>query len=204
MLPKNIKRLIDEFAKLPSIGPKMSSRIVFYLLKHKGKLNSLGQAVEALQGETKLCPQCFNYTEDGLCVVCADDTRQNWVVCVVETVLDLVAIESSQEYKGGYHILGGVLSPINGVGPNDIRINELIERVKLGQVKELIFAFNPNLEGESTAMYIFKSLNEVGITPNEEGQVKVTKLALWIPLGSSLEFNDSNTLGRSLQGRVEF
>ena len=203
--PKAVQRLIEEFSRLPGIGPKSASRLTYFLLRGDGKLpHDLAQALVELKERTRSCPNCFNITDkaaaasDGPpepCAVCADPTRQVGQVCVVEEPLDVLAIERTREFKGLYHVLGGVISPVEGIGPEDLKIRELVERLKREPVREIILATNISLEGEATAMYLQKQLLPLG--------VKVTRLARGLPVGGDLEYADETTLARALQGRSE-
>jgi recombination protein RecR len=199
ILPAPIQKLIDAFSRLPGIGPKTASRLTFYLLNTPEDI--AGQLAEALQGlkaNTADCQVCFNVTSAGRteCEVCASPERDPAVVCVVEEPLDVIAIERSGGFNGKYHVLRGALSPIEGVGPEDLTIRQLIARVKAGGIQELILATNPSMEGDATAMYIQQQLSSV---PG----VKVTRLARGLPIGGDLEYADQTTLLRALMGRQE-
>lgn len=200
MLPKPVQNLIDEFSKLPGVGPKTAARLTFYLLtKPKSDINQLGSSVLGLADNLSYCNTCFNICEGSdTCFVCLDDKRQKSVVAVVEEPLDVVALEKSVGFGGVYHVLGGVISPINGVGPEDLRINQLIERVKGEEISEIILATNPNLEGEATASYIREKINDLGVG------IKITRIARGLPIGGDLEYADEVTLKRSLEGRREY
>jgi recombination protein RecR len=189
-----IQDLVDELGRLPSIGPKSAQRIAFYLLKiAKEDAVRLAQAIVAVKERTRLCERCFNVGEGELCVVCSDSRRDESVVCVVEDPRDIIAVERTREYRGTYHVLGGALSPIEGVGPDQLRVKELIARVEAGGVDEVILCTNPNLEGEATAIYLARVLAESG--------VRVTRIASGLPVGGDLEYADALTLGRALEGR---
>jgi len=194
--PKPVQRLIDKFSRLPGIGPKSASRLTFFLLRGDGQQpRDLAQALIELKERTRFCSVCFNITEADPCPVCADPSRSNGLICVVEEPLDVLAIERTGQFKGRYHVLHGALSPVEGVGPEDLRIRELIARVKAEPVREVILATNVSLEGEATAMYIQKQLAPLG--------PKVTRLARGLPVGGDLEYADETTLARALEGRSE-
>jgi len=198
ILPTPIQNLIDGFTKLPGIGPKTASRLTFYLLKAPGNLTEeLADALRELKSGTGICKVCFNITEAGreVCKICGNDERDASLLCVVEDPLDVLAFERTGGFNGRYHVLQGVLSPIEGIGPENLKIRELIERVKTGDVKEIIIATNPSLEGDATAIYLFKRLSLFGI--------RVTRIARGIPMGGDLEYADQNTLLRALAGRQE-
>lgn len=196
--PKAVQRLIDEFSRLPGIGPKSASRLTFYLLRGDSQQpQDLAQALAALKEQTRFCSVCYNITDAGVdpCPICADPTRQTGVLCVVEEPLDVLAIERTREFKGRYHVLHGVISPVEGVGPEDLKIRELLARLKTEPIKEIILATNISLEGEATAMYVQKQVAALG--------VRVTRLARGLPVGGDLEYADETTLARALQGRSE-
>ena len=191
-----IARLIEEFAKMPGIGKRTAERLAYYVLKlPKEEVASFADALVTAKEKIIFCPVCQSLTETVPCEICSDSRRDQSVICVVEKPKDVVKIEKTREFKGTYHVLHGVISPMDGVGPEDIRIKELLSRVTDGSVKEVIMATNPNLEGEATAMYIAKLL-----APFE---VKVTRLAHGIPVGGDLEYADEVTLTRALEGRHE-
>lgn len=191
-----IARLIEEFAKMPGIGKRTAERLAYHVLKlSKDEVESFAEALKNAKEKIIFCPVCQSLTEKVPCDICADARRDQSVICVVEKPKDVVKIEKTREYKGTYHVLHGVISPMDGVGPDDIRIKELLARVNEGDIKEVIMATNPNLEGEATAMYIAKLLAPFG--------VKVTRLAHGIPVGGDLEFADEVTLTRALEGRHE-
>jgi len=197
MLPKAIQNLIDEFSRLPGIGPKSAARLVFYLLsKHESDVKALSQAVLKLKEDLVTCQTCFNIADENPCQICADEDRDETLLCVVEEALDVLSIERAG-FDGLYHVLGGVISPINGVGPDDLRIGELIKRLRVSdKIKEVILATNPSLEGEATAVYISDKLSQF--------DVKITRLARGLPMGGDLEYADELTLSRALEGRKEF
>ncbi|GIV85186.1 MAG: recombination protein RecR [Candidatus Roseilinea sp.] len=198
-LPPSVTRLIDALTQLPGIGPKSASRLAFFLLRAPAETSlTLAEALRDLKARTRLCSVCFNITEDDPCAICADPLRDPGVICVVEEPLDVAAIERSRVYHGTYHVLHGVISPINGVGPDDLRIEELVGRIRrsaeAGQpVREVILATNPTVEGEMTASFIQRKL--AGL------EVSITRLARGLPAGGDLEYADEITLRRALEGR---
>ena len=194
--PKAVTQLIEAFAQLPGIGPKTASRLTYYMLKDtSGVADLLADALRDLKTNTVFCATCFNIADANPCWICSSDTRDGGLICVVEEPLDVQAIERTREYRGRYHVLHGAISPMDGVGPDDLRIRELIERVSTGGVREVILATNPSLEGENTAMYVQKKLAGSG--------VRVTRLARGLPVGGDLEYADEITLARALEGRRE-
>ena len=198
-LPPSVVRLIDAFSQLPGIGPKTASRLVYYLLRAPVETSlGLADALRDLKALTKLCSVCLNITEHDPCEICGDPTRDHALICVVEEPLDVVAIERSRSFNGVYHVLHGVISPMNGVGPDELKLRELIGRVsrnETGQraVCEVILATNPTLEGENTAAFIQRKLVDSGVS--------VTRLARGLPVGGDLEYADEITLSRALEGR---
>jgi len=197
ILPSSVQNLIDEFSKLPGIGPKTAERLTFYLLRSADKdIQSLGKAILNLKNKVKICSSCFNIAETDPCLICADRNRDQTKICVVEEPLDVLALEKTKKFNGLYHVLGGVISPIEGIGPDDLRIKELLYRLKKGKVTEIILATNPSLEGEATAMYLKKLLSPLGI--------KITRIARGLPTGAELEYADEITLIRALEGRKEY
>ena len=192
-----IDNLIQEFNKLPGIGPKSAQRIVYYLLRAGDEQSkSLAEAIFSLKRRVTLCSTCFNVTESDPCTLCRSDKRDRSQICIVEQPQDILALEHTGIYHGMYHILHGAISPIEGIGTEDIRVRELMSRLKDGSVKEVILATNPNLEGEQTAMYLSHL-----ITPLS---VRVTRLARGLPFGTELEYADDVTLTRAIEGRQEF
>ncbi|MBN1887499.1 MAG: recombination protein RecR [Thermoflexales bacterium] len=193
ILPPSIQKLIDAFARLPGIGPKTASRLTYYLLRAPAdESRALAEALAELRAKTRFCQVCFNITEESPCPVCASPERDREMICVVEEPLDVAAIERTREYTGLYHVLHGAISPMDGIGPHDLKIRELLARAESG-VREVILATNPSLEGENTAMYLQKKLAALN--------VKVTRLARGLPVGGDLEYADEITLARALQGR---
>jgi len=198
LLPKPIQDLINSFSRLPGIGPKTASRLTFYLLTAPEDLSQdLASALSDLISNTTYCQTCFNITDAGLtqCEVCTNEERDQSLLCVVEEPLDVLAIERTHGYQGRYHVLRGVLSPIEGIGPDDLKIRELISRVSAGGIQEIILATNPSMEGDATAMYLRQQLAPLG--------VNVTRLARGLPVGGDLEYADQHTLLRALTGRQE-
>ena len=197
-LPKPLQDVVNALSRLPGIGPKTAARLAFFLWRAPQEVSvELANALMALKAETTTCPHCFHIMARGqeACNICLDVTRQREMICVVEEPLDVIAIERSGAYRGLYHVLQGVLSPIEGVSPEDLRIAELIQRLQQESVKEVILATNPSLEGEATAMYLKQRLQPLG--------VKITRLARGLPVGGDLEYTDPNTLLRALLGRQE-
>ncbi|HAW60230.1 MAG TPA: recombination protein RecR [Actinobacteria bacterium] len=196
-----LARLIEELTKLPGIGPKSAQRLAFHILKTDSEeAKKLAEAILLVKEKIKFCKACFNVTDQELCEYCRDSKRDGSIICVVEEPRDIVALEKTGEFKGVYHVLQGAISPIEGVGPEDVRVRELLDRLKgetqAGQrVKEIILATNPNIEGEATAMYIAKLVKPLG--------VRVTRIASGLPVGGDLEYADEVTLGRALEGRRE-
>lgn len=195
-LPQPVQRLINEFARLPGIGPKSAARLTFYLLRMADEQAlDLAAALQDMKERTIFCSNCFHITEADPCILCTDPARDDRLLCVVEEPLDVLAIERSQAYNGRYHVLHGAISPVEGVGPEDLRINELVHRVQQSNFQEIILATNPTLEGESTALYLQRRLADSG--------VRLTRLARGLPVGGDLEYTDEITLGRALEGRQE-
>ena len=197
---KPVQKVIDAFEALPGIGPKSAARLAYYLLNvPQERLEIFAEALESLKKDTKFCKLCFNVGEEDFCPVCQDESRDKGVVCVVETALDLLAFEKADGYRGVYHVLGGSVSPMAGIGPEDLRIPQLLARVKTGEIKELILATNPNMEGEATAMYISQKIKDIGLGE----QVKITRIGRGLPTGADIEYADAQTLLRALEGRGE-
>jgi recombination protein RecR len=191
-----VQELIDELGRLPGVGPKSAQRIAFHLLKvEKADALRLAQAIAEAKDRVTFCDRCFNIAEGGACELCTDDRRDPTILCVVEEPRDIVAVEKTQEFNGRYHVLQGAISPIEGIGPEQLRIRELLARIEREGVEEVILCTNPNLEGEATAMYLGRLLKDL--------QVKVTRIASGLPVGGDLEYADELTLGRALEGRRE-
>ena len=194
--PAPVAKLIDAFHKLPGIGPKSAQRLTYHMLRiPPDEALALAQAIIELKEKTVLCSVCQNVTENDPCNVCRDDSRDRSLICVVEEPLDILAVERTGGFHGLYHVLHGVISPMDGVGPEDLKVNELLARLRGGSVTEVIMATNPNLEGEATSMYISRLLTPMGI--------RVTRLARGLPMGSDLEYADEVTLTRALENRQE-
>lgn len=202
-LAEPVSRLIDAFTQLPGIGPKTASRLAFFLLRSDAALaQNLATALQELRVKTLFCSVCFNIADQDPCVICSSLQRDHGIICVVEEPLDVQALERTGEFKGVYHVLHGAISPIEGIGPDDLKITELIRRVQQeevipgqGPVREILLATNPNTEGDATAMYIARLVKPFG--------VRVTRLARGLPMGGDLEYADEMTLGRALTGRSE-
>jgi recombination protein RecR len=198
LLPESIQSVINSLERLPGIGPKSASRLAFYLLRAPDEVSQdLSAALADLKAKTAFCQECFNITDAGreFCEVCESSRRDGSLICVVEEALDVLALERTGGFQGKYHVLQGVLSPIEGIGPDDLKIRQLIARVQKGGVKEVILATNPSMEGDATALYLRQQLEPLG--------VKVTRLARGLPVGGDLEYADQNTLLRALSGRQE-
>jgi len=194
--PEPVARLIEELRRLPGIGPKTASRLTFFLLRAPAEQAvSLAEALRQLRERIIFCSTCFNITEKSPCPICRDEERDRSLICVVEEPLDVLAIERTREYRGLYHVLHGAISPMEGIGPEDLKIRELINRLQDGSAEEVILATNPSLEGEATAMYLHRQLVPLG--------VRVTHLARGLPVGGDLEYADEITLAWALEGRRE-
>ena len=195
-IPSSVTRLIDEFTRLPTIGPKTASRLTYFLLRAPSEqAQSLSDALAELRTRTRYCSICFNITESEPCGICSDEGRDGSVVCVVEEPLDVLAIERTAGYKGLYHVLHGAISPVEGIGPDELRIRELIARLEKGEIREVILATNLGLEGDATAMYVHRHI--------DGDKVRVTRLARGMPVGSDLEYADTITLTRAIEDRSE-
>lgn len=195
-IPEPVQNLVDAFSRLPGIGPRTASRLTFYLLKNnEAAALQLAEALENLHVQTHLCSECFNITTSDreLCEICADEKRDQDVICVVESPMDVIVLEQTDGFHGKYHVLHGLLSPIEGINPEDIRLAPLIAKVAAGGISEVIIATNPSLEGDATALYIQQKL-----APYD---VRITRLARGLPIGGELEYADQNTLLRALSGR---
>jgi recombination protein RecR len=191
-----LQALVDELGRLPGIGPKSAQRIAFHLLKVAPEdAMRLAEAIVAVKEHITLCPRCFNVAEGGLCAICTDHRRESAVLCVVEDPRDIVSLERTRSFHGRYHVLQGALNPIEGIGPDQLRVKELLARLEPEGVKEVILCTNPNLEGEMTARYLAKELRAHGVTP--------TRIASGLPVGGDLEYADELTLSRALEGRRE-
>jgi len=204
-IPKAIQNLIEAFERLPGIGPKTAARLTFYLLHvPQTELDKFSQAVAKLKTDTVVCSKCFNIGEADPCIICQDPTRDESTICVVEQPLDLIAFEKMGKYRGIYHVLGGVIDPLNNIGPDEIRINELFKRIndQKSIIKEIILALNPTMEGEATAMYISRELKVK--SEKLKVNIKITRIARGLPTGSDLEYADEVTLQRALEGRRDY
>jgi recombination protein RecR len=191
-----LQRLIDELARLPGIGQKSAQRMAFHLLSvEEADALRLAQSITDLREQLGICSRCFNVTSTEECMICRDPRRDTSTVCVVERAQDIAVIERSQEFRGRYHVLGGSISPIGGIGPGQLRISELGDRVVAEGIEELIIATNPTVEGDVTAMYLARELKPTG--------VRITRLAMGLPVGGDLDYADELTLGRALTGRME-
>jgi recombination protein RecR len=193
-IPEPVTRLIDAFARLPGVGPKTASRLTYFLLRAPDDVSqSLSDALRDLKAQTRLCSVCYNITVEDPCGICGDGQRDQGLIAVVEEPLDVLALEKTASYRGVYHVLHGAISPVNGVGPDDLKIRELVARVEQGAVFEVIVATNPGMEGDATAMYIQRELVPKG--------VRLTRLARGLPVGGDIEYADTVTLMRALIGR---
>ena len=189
-----LQKLIDELGKLPGVGPKSAQRIAFHLIKlPEQDALSLANAIQEAKQKVRFCERCFNMSDEAICEICSDTQRDSSLVCVVEEPRDIVALERTREYKGLYHVLQGAINPIDGIGPEQLKIRELLERLKGNTLQEVILCTNPNIEGEATAMYLAKLIEPLGI--------QVSRIASGLPVGGDLEYADELTLGRALEGR---
>jgi recombination protein RecR len=196
MTPDPLNRLVAQLAKLPGVGEKTAQRLAFHILRAPPEYaRELSIAIQEVVDKVKLCERCFSLTDQELCGFCRDERRDERILCVVEGLADLMAVERTREFKGRYHVLHGVLSPLEGVGPDQLRIKELLARLQSGKVEEVIVATNPDVEGEATALYLTRLLKPMG--------VKVTRIAQGVPMGGDLEFADQATLARALSARRE-
>ncbi|MCL6431995.1 MAG: recombination mediator RecR [Anaerolineae bacterium] len=194
LTPGPVGRLIEELSRLPGIGPKTASRLTFYMLRApEAQVIALADAIRGLRAGTVLCSTCFNIAEHDPCPICTDQERDRGLICVVEEPLDVLAIERTRRFRGVYHVLHGALSPVDGIGPDELKMRELVERVRSGGVREVLLATNPTMEGDATAMYLARQLAPTG--------VRVTRLAMGLPVGGDLEYADEVTLGEALEGR---
>ena len=191
-----VQDLIDELGRLPGVGPKSAQRIAFHLLKlPRADALRLAAAIGEVKDKVTFCPRCFNIAEGAECSICTDSRRDSTVICVVEEPRDIVSVERTGEFKGRYHVLQGAISPIEGIGPDQLRVKELLKRIDAEPITEVILCTNPNLEGEATAMYLSRLIKPLGI--------RVTRIASGLPVGGDLEYADELTLGRALEGRRE-
>lgn len=190
-----LENAVNEFAKLPGIGKKTALRLVLHLLKQDSQeVNQFSEVIAKMRSEIKFCQRCFNVADGDICSICANSARKQEIICVVESIRDVIAIESTQQYNGIYHILGGVISPLDGIGPDQLHIEALVNRVQKEKTEEIIFALNPNIQGDTTIYYIQKKL--------QTAPVRITTIARGIAFGGELEYADEMTLARSLQNRL--
>jgi recombination protein RecR len=196
-LPQPILRLIKELTKLPGVGEKTASRLAMYIIRSSpADVESLARALREVKEKIRLCSRCFNLTEQDPCAICADPRRDNKIICVVSSPEDLMALEKSRSFHGLYHVLHGVLSPLDGIGPQDLKIQELLSRLPQEKITEVILATNPSAEGEATAQYLAQLIKPLSI--------KITRIARGVPMGGDLQYIDEVTLGKSLENRVPF
>jgi recombination protein RecR len=187
---------IDELSKLPGIGRKTAQRLALHILKSNNEsVSNLVKAIEELKTRLRFCSRCFNLSEEELCEICKSEKRDKNLICIVEEASDVIAIERTHEYNGLYHVLGGVLSPLSGIGPDALKVKELLKRFEKEEIKEVILALNPDTEGETTALYLARLIKPLGI--------KVSRIARGLPIGGDLEFADEATIGRAVLGRIE-
>lgn len=197
LLPQSVKDLIHEFSLLPGIGPKTAARLVFYLLKQpQEESERFGEILKNLKQQIKLCPTCFTLIQNNFCPFCNNVNRNPKIICIVEEPLDIIALEKTKEYNGLYHVLHGVISPMDGIGPENLKIPELVCRIKKNKPQEIIIATNPSMEGEATAMYLKRVLKDF--------KIKLTRLGRGLSTGAELEYADEITLINALQGRKEY
>ena len=190
-----VQDLIDELGRLPGIGPKSAQRVAFHILEADAEdMTRLAEAIRTVKEKVQFCDVCFNVSEESRCRICLDPRREDSVICVVEESKDVMAIERTRSFRGRYHVLGGAINPIAGIGPDQLRIRELLNRLSDDQIQEVILATDPNLEGEATATYLVRMLGSLGIT--------ITRLASGLPVGGDLEYADEVTLGRAFEGRT--
>ncbi|MBI4049648.1 MAG: recombination protein RecR [Candidatus Doudnabacteria bacterium] len=203
LLPKSIQNLINQLSKLPGIGPKTASRLTFFLLKQpEMERQSFSKAVGGLGADIRYCSVCHNMTETDPCKICSDIKRDKNIICVLEDPLDVVAMDQLADFRGVYHVLGGAISPLEGIGPENLKITELLNRISTDQTpKEIILATNPSLEGEATAMYIAK---QIKIQNSKFKNIKITRIGRGLPMGADLEYADEYTLSKALEGRREY
>lgn len=189
-----VQSLINEFSKLPTVGPKTAARLVFYLLNRpRNEAQALAEAILAVKDRVRLCTNCFSITEEDPCQICSDDRRDAKTICVVAEAKDIYALERTSAYKGQYHVLGGVISPMEGIGPAQLRVKDLVDRIGTQAPHEIIIATNPNAEGEATALYLSRLLTPLGVS--------VTRLAYGLPIGGDLDYADEVTLAKAIEGR---
>ncbi len=195
-LPAPLKRLVEQLSRLPGIGEKSATRLAFFVLRgEESYAQALAEAIVGLKREIRLCSVCLGFTENDPCSFCSDARRSGEVVCVVEDPADIMALERAGDYRGRYHVLHGTLAPLDGIGPDQLKIGELVNRIRGGDIREVIIATNPTVDGEATALYVAKVLKPLGI--------KVTRIAHGLPMGADVEFADGVTLSRAIEGRRE-
>jgi len=198
-IARAIKNLIEAFERLPGVGPKTAARLTYYLLAvPQGEIEKFAQALSLLKSDTKICSECFNVAETDPCDICSDKNRDKSLILVVEHPLDVLALERGNKFNGVYHVLGGVIDPLHNIGPDEIRIDELVRRLNGAKITEVILALNPNMEGEATCMYIAKQLRM------NDGEQRITRLAHGLPVGADIEYADEVTLNRAIEGRREY
>lgn len=206
-LPKALERVIENFEKLPGIGPKTSQRLAFYLLHvPQSDLDNFSESLSNLKNHTVLCSVCFNIAEVDPCFICQDKTRDSSTICIVEDALDLLAIEKSGKFRGVYHVLHGVIDPLNSIGPDDIYLPQLVARIQdpKSKIQELILATNPTMEGEATSLYIVRELTKGSNGKKKSNSLKITRIGRGLPIGSDIEYADEVTIERALEGRREY
>ena len=197
MSSKLLEKAVDEMSQLPGVGKRTALRLVLHLLRQpEGQTLKLAEALQTMRQNIRFCRTCFNISDDEICQICSNTFRNDKIICVVEDMRDVMAIESTSSFKGLYHVLGGKISPIDGIGPNDLNIDSLVKRVKMQQIEELIFALSPTMEGDTTNFYIYKQIQDL--------DVKTSTIARGIAVGNELEYADEVTLGRSILNRIPF
>jgi len=196
--PKAIRNVIESFERLPGVGPKTATRLAFYVLNMPSfAVNNFADSLRKIKDEIRFCDRCFGVSENDVCDICANEKRDKTLVCVVARAIDMMAIENMGNFNGVYHVLGGVINPLEHIGPDDIKIYELLERIKNEKISELIIATNPTMEGEATALYIKKKVEDIN------SEVKISRIGSGLPMGADLEFADQATLSRAMDGRRE-
>ena len=196
--PKAIRNVIEAFERLPGVGPKTATRLAFYVLNMPSfAVNNFAESLKRIKEEIRFCNKCFGVSENDVCDICANDKRDKTIVCVVARAIDMMAIENMGDFNGVYHVLGGVINPLEHIGPDDIKIYELLETIKNEKISELIIATNPTMEGEATALYIKKKVEDIN------NKIKISRIGSGLPMGADLEFADQATLSRAMDGRRE-
>lgn len=205
ILPKSVEKLIESFEKLPGIGPKTASRLTFYLLHvPQSELDGFSESIKNLKTQTVFCSLCLNIGESDPCVICESHDRDRSEICVVEQPIDIISLEKTGKFKGVYHVLHGAINPLNNIGPDEIHIAELLKRVKADNIKEIILATNPNMEGEATAMYIANEVRKLKAQSSKFKTLQLTRLGQGLPTGADIEYADEVTLSKAIEGRREF